>query len=134
MMRTLIALLLLCALSGCSLLDELPAGSQLQSSTFGIRLAPQDPTGTPLTIGSHTTILTTPPPEKTGPGLNRYELAAPGIASKSTSAIGGVGEQLEKAGGPEALGHLVNPAESRPLIELPRTDTEPEPESETPAE
>ena len=88
------------AVSGCSSLDKLPPGVQLQSSTFGVKVSPSAPDGTPFVIGSHTTIITTPQPPDAGPNLNRFEGGAgvTGATVKSTVASGPVGDQLEKAG------------------------------------
>ena len=95
--------------SGCSSLDKIPDGTQLQSSTFGLRVAPNDPAGTPLTLGSHSTIVTTAQPPDAGPNLNRFQAEAPmGVNIRSTVATGAVGEQLREAGGPEALQHLLS--------------------------
>ncbi len=87
-------------LSGCSGLKNLPDGVQLQSSTFGVKVSPSAPDGTPFVIGSHTTIITTPQPPDAGPNLNRFEGGAgvAGATVKSTVASGAVGDQLEKAG------------------------------------
>ena len=38
--------------AGCTGIDKLPAGAQLQSSTFGLRLSPQPLDGIPIVIGS----------------------------------------------------------------------------------
>lgn len=86
--------------AGCSSIDKLPDGVQLQSSTFGVKVSPSAPDGTPFVIGSHTTIITTPQPADAGPNLNRFEGGAgvTGATVKSTVASGPVGDQLEKAG------------------------------------
>ena len=112
------------ALSGCSSIDKLPAGTQVQSSTFGLKVAPQAPDGTPLTLGSHSLIITTAQPNDAGPNLNRFEGRAPGIQLRSTVATGPVGEQLQKAGGPEALRELMQDRTGR---ERPIPITEPVP-------
>lgn len=106
MTRLLIPLLIVIA-AGCSSLDKLPPGAQLQSSTFGLKFSPQSVDGTPLTLGSHTLIITTAQPADGGPNLNRFEGQAPGVHLKSTVATGPVGEQLQQAGGPEALRHML---------------------------
>ncbi|MHC4877591.1 MAG: hypothetical protein ACYTGL_13930 [Planctomycetota bacterium] len=108
-----VALLLVIAIaaacSGCSALDELPDGAQLQTHTFGIKVSPQALDGTPLAVGSHTTIITTAQPVEAGPNVNRSEIQAPmGIRVKSTVASGPVGDQLEAAGGVAAIESLVN--------------------------
>lgn len=111
-MRRAIKLLLVITLCGCSSLDKIPAGAQVQSSTFGIKLAPDAPDGAPLTIGSHTLIITTAQPEKGGPNLNRVASDAPGVHLRSTVATGPVGEQLKAAGGTDAINSLLRPGES----------------------
>ncbi len=95
--------------SGCSAIEKLPEGAQLQTHTFGIKVSPQALDGTPLALGSHTTIITTAQPVEAGPNVNRSEIQAPmGIRVKSTVASGPVGEQLEAAGGVAAIESLVN--------------------------
>lgn len=92
------------ALSGCSGLDKLPAGTQLQSSTFGLKFSPQAPDGTPFVLGSHTAIITTAQPADGGPNVNRYEVQAPfGTRLKSTVASGPVGEQFAQPGLVQAI-------------------------------
>lgn len=115
MVRFFAGLLLLCAV-GCSSLDKLPAGSQLQSSTFGVRIAPQSADGTPFTLGSHSVIITTAQPETAGPNLNRFEGQAPGVNIRSTVASGPVGEQLKAAGGAPAIEKLMQGRTSPPPI------------------
>jgi hypothetical protein len=102
------ALLVLTTASGCNTLKELPPGTQLQSSTFGVRIAPQAPDGTPLSLGSHTTIITTAQPADAGVNLNRFEGSAPGVNVRSTVASGEIGEQIDKAGGADALRALMD--------------------------
>lgn len=102
----LIAVALL--LSGCKAV-AIPPGAQLQSSTFGVRIAPQDAAGVPLTLGSHTTIITTSQPADAGPNLNRFQGVAPGVNIRSTVATGDIGQQIDAAGGAEALRQLMNP-------------------------
>jgi len=90
---------------GCSsVLKDLPAGSNVQVSTTGVRLSPQAIDG-PLILGQSTYILQTPTPTDAGPGLNRSEVQAglSGVKIKSTVATGTVGEQIEAAGGADAL-------------------------------
>lgn len=99
-------------LAGC---NGLPQGTQFQSSTFGIRLSPLSPDGTPFVLGSHTAIVNTPTPQDAGPNINRYEINAPGIRSKSTVGSGPVGEEIEKMGGPDALKILLAPDVSSQL-------------------
>lgn len=96
-------------LAGCQALEDLPPGTQFQSSTFGLRLSPRPIDGNPLTLSSHTTVIQTPPPEDAGPSLNRAEMYAPFVRLKTTVAAGPVGEQLEAAGGPAALEILLQP-------------------------
>lgn len=107
-------------LAGCTSLDSVPAGAQLSSSTTGLRVAPGDPTGAPVTLGSHTTAITTAVPEGSAPNLSRHEWSLPFSRGKTTIATGEVGEQIERAGGPEALRALTTPI--GPSIPLPRTD------------
>lgn len=102
----LVAALIAAGLSGCSA-RNLPEGSQLQSSTFGLKFAPQAPDGAPLILGSHSLIITTAQPPDAGPNLNRFEGRAPGVQLRSTVATGAVGEQLEAAGGAEAIESLL---------------------------
>lgn len=104
-MRAFIALCVI-AIAGCRI-PALPAGTQIQSSTFGLKVSPQAPDGTPLVVGSHTTIITTPQPADAGPNLNRFEGRAGigGANVKSTVASGPVGEQLRIAGGAAAVLH-----------------------------
>lgn len=100
-----LVVLLAVALAGCSsVLKDLPAGSNVQVSTTGVRLSPQAIDG-PLILGQSTYILQTPTPTDAGPGLNRSEVQAglSGVKIKSTVATGTVGEQIEAAGGAEAL-------------------------------
>lgn len=108
--------IVLCALAiGCSSIDKLPAGTQLQSSTFGVKIAPQAVDGVPLTLGSHTTIITTAQPSAAGPNLNRFDGRAPGVNVRSTVASGAVGEQLGKLAGSEAaLEALVRDPDASP--------------------
>lgn len=103
------------ALIGCKAL-ELPPGTQLQSSTFGLKVSPSAPDGTPLIVGSHTTIITTPQPENAGPNLNRFEGTAgiTGANVKSTVASGPVGEQLKAAGGAASVLHPPDAPASQP--------------------
>lgn len=112
--------LVLCgALCGCSsVLKDLPPGSNVQVSTTGVRVSPQAIDG-PLILGQSTYILQTPTPADAGPGLNRSEVQAgfSGVHIKSTVATGSVGEQIQAAGGPEALGVLL--PGSRPLVPYP---------------
>ena len=92
-------------LSGCSsVLKDLPPGSNVQVSTTGVRLSPQAIDG-PLILGQSTYILQTPTPTDSGPGLNRSEVKAgfSGVTIKSTVATGPVGEQIDAAGGADAL-------------------------------
>ena len=93
--------------AGCTAIDRLPAGAQLQSSTFGLRISPQSLDGTPFVLGSHTVVLTTSQPTDAGPNLNRFEAIAPGLRLKTTVATGPVGEQLKAAGGVPAIQALV---------------------------
>ena len=62
--------------AGCNTLKSLPPGTQLQSSTFGLKFAPAAPDGTPLALGSHSTIITTAQPADAGVNLNRFEAKA----------------------------------------------------------
>lgn len=120
--------LLISLCSGCKAV-AIPEGAQLQSSTFGVRIAPQDAAGVPLTLGSHTTIITTPQPAEAGPNLNRFEGAAPGVNVRSTVATGDVGEQINAAGGADALRHLMNPGTVVGSADEPEPEPdEPEPE------
>lgn len=118
------ALLCLCFSNGCKgtaeVVKSLPPGTQLQSSTFGVKVAPNAADGTPLVLGSHSTIITTAQPEN-APNINRFEGNAPFIKVKSTIATGNVGEQLQKAGGPDALKILL--PSSVPSVELNRRPT-----------
>lgn len=101
------ALLLSSAVAaGCKAMSLEP-GTQLQSSTFGLKVSPAAPDGTPIVIGSHTTIITTPQPATAGPNLNRFEGKAGirGATVKSTVASGPVGDQLKAAGGAAAVLH-----------------------------
>lgn len=112
MLLVLLALCLLLGLlasSGCTAIEKLPPGAQLQSSTFGVKISPQSLDGNPLTLGSHTTIITTSQPPDAGANLNRFQGSAPGVDVRSTVATGPVGEQIEAAGGAESLQHLMNP-------------------------
>lgn len=90
--------------AGCKAMNLEP-GTQLQSSTFGLKVSPAAPDGTPIVIGSHTTIITTPQPAAAGPNLNRFEGKAglSGATVKSTVASGPVGDQLNAAGGAAAV-------------------------------
>ena len=117
--RILFAVGCLTAGCGCTAIEKLPAGAQMQSSTFGLRVSPQPIDGSPLTLGSHTTIITTAQPSDAGPNLNRFEGAAPGVHLKSTVATGPVGEQLREMGGPDAVRALVSPATAPPVTTLP---------------
>lgn len=103
------ALLFLSALvpGGCSSLQDLPPGTQLSSASWGLKISPADPTGTPVVVGSHNFLLNVPEPGE--PALNRFEGSAPFARWKATTASGPIGEQMKAAGGPEALGHLVAP-------------------------
>lgn len=101
-----VAVVFAVVLSGCS---GLPEGTQFQSSTFGMRVSPFSPDATPFVLGSHTAIINTPAPPDSGPALNRNDVAAPGIRLKSTVGSGPVGEEIDKAGGPEALQFLMAP-------------------------
>lgn len=97
------------ALAGCSsVLKDLPPGSNVQVSTTGVRLSPQAIDG-PVILGQSTYSLQTPTPSDSGPGLNRNQVRAglSGIEITSTVATGPVGEQLQQAGGPEALRELL---------------------------
>lgn len=107
------------AIAGCGSIEKLPAGTQIQSSTFGVRISPQAVDGTPLALGSHTTIVTTAQPEDGGPNVNRFEGRAPGIHLRSTVASGPVGEQLREAGGPQAVRELMSPGGGAPPLNLP---------------
>jgi len=105
------AIVIICGLSatGCSsVLERLPAGSNVQVSTTGVRLSPQAVDG-PLILGQSTYSLQTPTPADSGPGLNRNQVRAglTGIDITSTVATGPVGDELRKAGGPEALAELL---------------------------
>lgn len=101
--------MLACSNSGCNQLKNLPPGTQIQSSTFGLRFSPGAADGTPLSLGSHTSIATLPQPADAGPNLNRFEGLAPfGIRVKSTVATGPVGEELSAAG-PFLQPVVVNP-------------------------
>ena len=112
----LLVLLALCLVllsfwcTGCTAIEKLPPGAQMQSSTFGIKVSPQALDGAPLTLGSHTTIITTSQPADAGANLNRFAGAAPGVEVRSTVATGPVGEQIDAAGGPEALRQLMSTA------------------------
>lgn len=113
-MRNLVAFLtLLCLLSGCKL-PEMQPGTQVQSSTFGLKISPNSLDGTPLAVGSHTTIYTTPQPANAGPLLNRFEGTAgfSGAHVKSTVGSGPVGEQIRDMGGPEAISQLLHSGSS----------------------
>ena len=127
---TILTFLALSFLSGCSSIDKLPPGTQVQSSTFGLKVAPQAPDGTPLTLGSHSLIITTEQSENAGPNLNRFQGRAPGVEIRSTVATGPVGEQLREAGGPEALRQLLQDrtgSDSSPVTETRLDSTEPVP-------
>lgn len=101
------ALMVVC---GCQHLDKLPPGTQLQSSTFGLKFSPGAPDGAPFTLGSHSFIVTTANPPDVGANLNRFEGTAPfGVKVKSTVASGPVGAELEKAAG--VLGPMLAPTE-----------------------
>lgn len=115
--------LIIVLLAGCSALDKIPDGMQMQSSTFGLKFAPQALDGTPLVLGSHSTIITTAQPPDAGVNLNRFEAKAPYTHIKSTVASGNIGEQISAAGGPAALKHLLgNDIELGVPVPLPRTD------------
>lgn len=114
---------LLLSVSGCNAVEKLPEGAQFSTSTFGLRISPQPLDGNPIVFGHHSTILNTPTPPGAGPNINRHEIAGPFTHQKSTTAQGPVGSELEKAGGPKALGHLVSPAR-RPSITFPRTESQ----------
>lgn len=105
----LVAVLFILACTSCSTLESLPDGVSVQSSTLGLRFSPSSPDGTPLMLGHHSFIVNTPTPADSGPSLNRFEGSSIGTEWKSTVASGPVGKELEAAGGPEALGHLVSP-------------------------
>lgn len=94
--------------SGCSSLKDLPPGSNIQVSTTGVRLSPQAMDG-PFILGQSTYAVQTPTPADAGPGLNRNQVKAglTGIEITSTVATGPVGEQINAAGGPEALDRLL---------------------------
>ncbi len=102
--HALLLLLFAVAVIGCKAM-ALEPGTQLQSSTFGLKVSPAAPDGTPIVIGSHTTIITTPQPAAAGPNLNRFEGKAgiSGATVKSTVASGPVGDQLKAAGGAAAV-------------------------------
>lgn len=106
MRRLILGCLLVIVAIGCKMGDLQP-GTQIQSSTFGMKYAPAAPDGTPFVIGSHTVILTTPQPADAGPNLNRFEGKAgiSGATVKSTVASGPVGDQLKAAGGAAAVLH-----------------------------
>tara|TARA_R110002072_G_scaffold238769_3_gene396403 strand:- start:21181 stop:21603 length:423 start_codon:yes stop_codon:yes gene_type:complete len=115
------------ALAGCSsVLKDLPPGSNVQVSTTGVRLSPQAIDG-PLILGQSTYSLQTPTPDDAGPGLNRNQVRAglTGIEITSTVATGPVGEQLQQAGGPEALKQLLQsqiPSTPGGALESPLSD------------
>ena len=124
-----VALLCLPVLGCASVADvfkALPAGSQYQSTTFGVKISLRS--SDPFVLGSHTAILTTAQPDN-APNLNRFEGTAPWVTVKSTVATGAVGSEIEKAGGPEALRFLIGgdappttglPAEFPPLLVTPK--------------
>lgn len=115
-------------LTGCSTLKSIPPGTSIQSATYGLRFSPASVDGAPLVLGSHTFILTTPVPEGSGANLNRFTATAPGgITLKSTVATGSVGDELSKAGGPEALRFLLGNGNeiSKPLRPIPLPLTQP---------
>ena len=93
--------------SAAEALKALPAGTQLQSSTTGLKFSPQAIDGVPFVFGSHTTIITTANPPDAGPNLNRFEAITPWIHLKSTVATGPIGDEIKKAGGPAALRYLI---------------------------
>lgn len=97
-------------LSGCNAISKLPPGTQLQSSTFGLKISPQAIDATPFALGSHTTIITTAQPADGGVGLNRFEGSAPGVNVRSTVTSGPIGSEIEKAGGVPALEVLLRRA------------------------
>ncbi len=112
--------------SAAEALKALPPGTQLQSSTTGLKFSPQAIDGVPLVFGSHTSIITTAVPGDAGPNLNRFEAIAPWIHLKSTVATGTVGDEIQKAGGPEALRHLLGNASSNNTKQPAATETLPQ--------
>lgn len=100
----------LCCLTGCSstrkLVEALPAGSAIQYSLSGVQVTPESLA--PINLGTTTLSITLPQPDG-APALNRYNLQASimGVESTSTVATGPIGEQIEAAGGPEALQALL---------------------------
>lgn len=106
-------------LSGCSAIEKMPPGSQVHSSSFGLKISPSDPTGTPFVLGSHNFMLNVP--NEDIPSLNRFEGSAPFSRWKATTASGSVGDELQKAGGPDALRQLVSPIEEpeTPALQTP---------------
>lgn len=117
----IVVVAILASLSGCSSLEKIPDGSQFQSSTFGLKFAPAAPDGAPFILGSHSLIVTTAQPPDGGANLNRFEGKAPGVTLKSTVATGPVGEQLEAAGGAEAIENLLRDRSSGSARGLPPT-------------
>lgn len=101
------------AATGCStILKDLPAGSNVQVSTTGFRFNPRSPDA-PLLLGQSTFLLQTEPTDDR-PMLNRTKVIAPGIDITSTAASGDVGDELQKAGGPEALRELLQNQSTQP--------------------
>ena len=85
----------------------IPPGTQLQASSIGIDIAPQGVGGPHVTFGSKAVTVVTAQPDN-APNLNRLAVKAPGIDLRSTVATGDVGEQLQKAGGPESIKALLH--------------------------
>ncbi len=110
--------------SAAEAIKALPPGTQHQSSTTGLRFSPGALDGTPLTFGSHVSIITTAVPADAGPNINRFEAIAPWIHLKSTVATGAVGDELNKAGGPAALRYLLGSDKPNTAVDgLPPTPT-----------
>ncbi len=107
---TLAVLLLCISPLGCKgaaeAIKALPPGTQVQTTTTGLAIAPQSLDGTPFKMGVSTLSLTTAQPDNT-PNLNRFEAKGPFLKIKSTIATGAVGRELKEAGGPEALRFLL---------------------------
>lgn len=110
-----------CVLSlvGCSstrkLVESLPDGAAIQYSLTGIQFTPESLS--PLNLGTTTLSITLPQPDGS-PGLNRYNLRASlaGVESTSTVATGPIGDQIEAAGGPEALEALLRSRVAAPSL------------------
>lgn len=107
---TLMILLMLLSMWGCSstrkLVEALPPGTSFQSSQTGIQFSPESMS--PLNFGNSFIALQLPPPDN-GVAINRSNIRASlaGVENTSTVTVGPVGDEIQKAGGADALEALL---------------------------